>query len=302
MLQQQDENKLTAILKTNKTAVKVSSNIIMQSPATLSGSGGGEQLFIIKIGGNVIDEEKNLSSFLDAVAAIKARIILVHGGGKIATKIGEQLGIAPNYINGRRITDAATIDLVTMVYGGLVNKKIVAQLQARGSNAIGLTGADANIIPAIKRPVKEIDYGFVGDVAAGLAPAPALELFLDNGLVPVVAPLTHDGKGQILNTNADTIASSLAVALSKKYAVRLIYCFEKKGVLENVEDDGSVIRLITKDIYKDLLAQHKLFDGILPKIDNAFAAIDNGVQEVLIGDAKDLLQNITKDTVGTLIK
>lgn len=259
-------------------------------------------LFVIKIGGNVIDDEKNLSAFLDAVAAVKAKIILVHGGGKIASKIGEQLGIASNYVNGRRITDAATIEVVTMVYGGLVNKKIVAQLQARGSNAIGITGADANIIPAIKRPVKEIDYGFVGDVVAGLAPAPALLSFLDNGLVPVVAPLTHDGKGQMLNTNADTIASSLAVALSKKYAVRLIYCFEKKGVLENVEDDNSVIRLITKDIYKDLLAQKKLFDGILPKIDNAFNAIDNGVQEVLIGDAKDLLQNVTAHTQGTLIK
>ena len=287
--------------------MKENSKIITLFPAPPSGGGGvsaGEAgpLFIIKIGGNVIDDERNLSAFLDTVAAIKAKIILVHGGGKIASKIGEQLGIAPNYVNGRRITDAATIDLVTMVYGGLVNRKIVAQLQARGSNAIGITGADANIIPANKRPVKEIDYGFVGDVVAGLAPAPALLSFLDNGLVPVVAPLTHDGKGQMLNTNADTIASSLAVALSKKYAVRLIYCFEKKGVLENVEDDNSVIRLITKDIYKDLLAQKKLFDGILPKIDNAFDAIDNGVQEVLIGHAKDLLQNVTADTLGTLIK
>lgn len=268
-----------------------------------------ESLFVIKIGGNVIDDEKNLSSFLDAVAAVKGKKILVHGGGKIATKIGEQLGIAPNYVNGRRITDAATIDLVTMVYGGLVNKKIVAQLQSKKVNAIGLTGADANIIPAVKRPVKDIDYGFVGDV---YSPEPvadsheagidSLVLFLENGLVPVFAPLTHDGKGQLLNTNADTIASSLAVALSRKYAVRLIYCFEKKGVLENVADDGSIIRLITKESYQLLLAQHKLFDGILPKIDNAFAAIDNGVQEVLIGDAKDLLQNVTAATLGTLIK
>jgi acetylglutamate kinase len=260
-----------------------------------------ENLFIIKIGGNVIDDEKNLSSFLDDVAAVKEKKILVHGGGKIATKIGEQLGIAPNYVNGRRITDAATIDLVTMVYGGLVNKKMVAQLQSKGCNAIGLTGADANIIPAVKRPVKEIDYGFVGDVvAAGLAPA--LVLFLENGLTPVFAPLTHDGKGQVLNTNADTIASGLAVSLSKKYQVRLIYCFEKKGVLENVEDESSVITLITKDIYKYLLGQQKLFDGILPKIDNAFAAIDNGVQEVIIGDAKDLLQNTTDRVAGTMIK
>ena len=261
-----------------------------------------EQLFIIKIGGNVIDDEKNLSSFLDDVANIKGKKILIHGGGKIATKIGEQLGIAPNYVNGRRITDAATIDLVTMVYGGLVNKKIIAQLQSKACNAIGLTGADANIIPAVKRPVKEIDYGFVGDVKENRINTAVLTSLLENGLVPVFAPLTHDEKGQVLNTNADTIASSLAVALSKEYQVRLIYCFEKKGVLENVEDDNSVITLITKDIYKYLLEQHKLFDGILPKIDNAFAAIDNGVQEVIIGDARDISVNVTDRVAGTLIK
>jgi len=261
-----------------------------------------EQLFVIKIGGNVIDSEKNLSAFLDDVANIKGKKILIHGGGKIATRIGEQLGIAPNYTNGRRITDAATIDLVTMVYGGLVNKKIIAQLQAKGCNAIGLTGADANIIPAEKRPVKEIDYGFVGDVKENKINTAILTSLLENSLVPVFAPLTHDEKGQVLNTNADTIASSLAVALSQKYQVRLIYCFEKKGVLENVADDNSVITLITKDIYKYLLEQHKLFDGILPKIDNAFAAIGNGVQEVIIGDARDISVNVTDRVAGTLIK
>jgi len=261
-----------------------------------------ERLFVIKIGGNVIDSEKNLSAFLDDVANIKGKKILIHGGGKIATRIGEQLGIAPNYTNGRRITDAATIDLVTMVYGGLVNKKIIAQLQAKGCNAIGLTGADANIIPAEKRPVKEIDYGFVGDVKENKINTAILTSLLENSLVPVFAPLTHDEKGQVLNTNADTIASSLAVALSEKYQVRLIYCFEKKGVLENVADDNSVITLITKDIYKYLLEQHKLFDGILPKIDNAFAAIDNGVQEVIIGDARDISVNVTDRVAGTLIK
>jgi acetylglutamate kinase len=266
------------------------------------GMAGREPLFIIKIGGNVIDDEHNLAAFLDTVAAVKGYKLLVHGGGKIATRIGEQLGVEPHYINGRRITDAVAIDLVTMVYGGLVNKKITAQLQSRGVNSIGLTGADANIIPAIKRPVKEIDYGFVGDVVAGAAGTDTLVLLLENGLVPVIAPLTHDGKGQLLNTNADTIASALAVALSKQYRTRLIYCFEKKGVLENVDDESSVIRLITKDIYRQLLAQHKLFDGILPKIDNAFAAIDNGVSEVLIGDARDLLRNTTADTAGTLIR
>ena len=260
------------------------------------------KLFVIKIGGNVIDSDAALQSFLDDFATIPGKKILVHGGGKIATSIGKQLGIEPNYINGRRITDAATIDLVTMVYGGLLNKKIVAALQALGCHAIGLTGADANIIPANKRPVKETDFGFVGDIRNEEVGKKTIELFLANQLVPVVAPLTHDGKGQLLNTNADTIASSLAVALSASYDVRLIYCFEKKGVLENVEDDSSVINLIDQEKYKQLLAGQKLADGILPKIENAFAAIDSGVQEVLIGDAKDLLQNTTENVQGTLFR
>lgn len=263
-----------------------------------------EQLFVIKIGGNVIDDEKNLTGFLSNFAAIKGKKILIHGGGKIATKIGDKLGIASQYSNGRRITDAETIDVVTMVYGGLVNKKIVAKLQALQCNAIGLTGADANIIPATKRPVTKegIDFGFVGDVVASQLSIAKFQLFLTNGLTPIVAPLTHDGKGQMLNTNADTIASSLAVALSATYNVRLIYCFEKKGVLENVDDENSAIPLITKDIYQQLKEGNKLFDGILPKIDNAFAAIDSGVKEVLIGHADNLLQNVTEKTTGTLIK
>lgn len=285
-----------------------------------------KQLFIIKIGGNVVDNPEALDDFLGNFAKIDATKILIHGGGKIATKIGEQLGIAPNYINGRRITDAATVDLVTMVYGGLVNKKIVAKLQAFKCNAIGLTGADANIIPATKRPIvmpakntdenanvsnkfnlgsggtAGIDYGFVGDVKSETVGVSQIESLLTSGLTLVVAPLTHDGQGQMLNTNADTIASTLAVSLSKIYDVRLIYCFEKKGVLEDVEDENSVISLITKDKYKALKQENKLFDGILPKIDNAFAAIDNGVKEVLIGDANDLLQNTTLNTIGTLIK
>ena len=261
-----------------------------------------EQLFVIKIGGNVIDDEKNLAAFLQNFASINAKKILVHGGGKIATKIGEQLGIQSNYINGRRITDEATIDLVTMVYGGLVNKKIVAKLQSLQCDAIGLTGADANIIPAVKRPVKDIDYGFVGDVIKEKIAVKNLEVLLANNFTLVISPLTHDGNGQMLNTNADTVASSLAVALSNSYVVRLIYCFEKNGVLENVDDDDSVITLITKEKYQQLLKDKKLFDGILPKIDNAFAAIDNGVKEVLIGHANDLLQNVTPDTKGTLIK
>ena len=261
-----------------------------------------DKLFVIKVGGNVVDNATALESFLQKFAAIDAFKILVHGGGKIATSIGKQLGIEPNYINGRRITDEATIDLVTMVYGGLINKKLVAALQSMLCNAIGLTGADANIIPAIKRSVSEIDYGFVGDIINSQLSVENLQLFLDNKLVPVVAPLTHDGKGKLLNTNADTIASSVAVALSKLYDVRLIYCFEKKGILENVEDETSVISFINKEKYLQLVQDKKLADGILPKIENAFAAINNGVKEVLIGDATDLLQNITENTMGTLIK
>ena len=261
-----------------------------------------EKLFVIKIGGNVIDNDAALQTFLKDFAEADARKILIHGGGKIATKIGDQLGIESKYINGRRITDEATIDVVTMVYGGLVNKKIVAQLQSLNCNAIGLTGADANIIPATKRPVKDIDYGFAGDVKATDINASILDVLLKQHITPVIAPLTHDGKGQILNTNADTIASSLAVALSGYYDVRLIYCFEKKGILTDVNDDDSVVNLITKEKYQQLLADKKLFDGILPKIDNAFSAIDNGVKEVLIGHADDLLQNLTANTKGTLIR
>ena len=261
-----------------------------------------DKLFVIKIGGNVVDDATALELFLKKFAAVEGNKILVHGGGKIATSIGKQLGIESNYINGRRITDEATIDLVTMVYGGLINKKLVAALQALDCNAIGLTGADANIIPAGKRPVAEIDYGFVGDIGSLKLAVDSLQLFLNNNLVPVVAPLTHDRKGQLLNTNADTIASALAVALSKQYDVRLIYCFEKKGVLENIADETSVIALMNKEKYQQLLQDKKLTDGILPKIENAFAAINSGVNEVLIGDANDLLQNISENTIGTLIK
>jgi acetylglutamate kinase len=261
-----------------------------------------EQLYVIKIGGNVIDNDIGLVAFVNDFAAIKGKKILVHGGGKIATKIGDQLGIQSKYIDGRRITDEQTIDLVTMVYGGLINKKIVSLLQSYHCNAIGLTGADGNILPAKKRKVKEVDYGFVGDITNSEVQADRWQIFLAQDMVPVVAPLTHDGNGQMLNTNADTIASVISIALSTHYAVRLIYCFEKKGVLENVTDEESVIGLITKDIYRELVDGKKLFAGILPKIDNAFAAIDAGVKEVLIGHADDLLQNTGEHTKGTLIK
>ncbi|RFS24852.1 acetylglutamate kinase [Chitinophaga silvatica] len=258
-------------------------------------------LFIIKVGGNVIDNPVLLQTFLQKFATIPGKKILIHGGGKIATRIGDKLGIESKYVDGRRITDAETIDVVTMVYGGLVNKQLVAQLQANNCNAIGLTGADANIIPAVKRPVKTIDYGFVGDVYPEQLNTAPLKALLDAGITPVFAPLTHDGKGQILNTNADTIASSLAIALSANYQVRLIYCFEKKGVLSDPTDDNAVINLINKDIYQQLLTDKVLSDGILPKLQNAFGAIDNGVKEVLIGHADDVLSNTTATVAGTLI-
>ncbi|GCC51851.1 acetylglutamate kinase [Chryseotalea sanaruensis] len=258
------------------------------------------KLFIIKIGGNVLDNPEQLNSFLKDFASIREPKILIHGGGKIATHIGNQLGIASNYVNGRRITDEHTLDLVTMVYGGLVNKKIVATLQQLHCNAIGITGADGNMIKAVKRPVKDIDYGFVGDIKPGDVNTPLLHVLLKQNTIPVFAPLTH-ADGKMLNTNADTIASVLSIALSKHFDIRLIFCFEKKGVLHHVEDENSVIRHITQNTYTSLLQQNVLKDGILPKLENAFSAIKSGVKEVLIGEANDLLKNTGQVTEGTLI-
>ncbi len=246
------------------------------------------QLYIIKIGGNVIDDKKSLHFFLKDFSLIKEKKILVHGGGKIATAIGEKLGIQSNYIDGRRITDDETIDLVTMVYAGLLNKKIVAALQSLQCNAIGLTGADANVLPAKKRPVKTIDYGWVGDVNADNINSHNWQLFLDNNMIPVVSPLTHDGQGNILNTNADTMASVLSINLSKLYDVKLVYCFEKDGVLKNANDQNSVLTQLDANTYKELKENKKLFAGILPKIDNAFDAVKNGVREVIIGNSSQL--------------
>jgi acetylglutamate kinase len=259
-----------------------------------------ERMFIIKIGGNVLDSEESLHRFLRDFAGIRESRILIHGGGKIASRIGDQLGITSQYVDGRRITDEKTRDLVTMVYGGLVNKQIVSALQALGCNAVGLTGADGNVMPAVKRPVKEIDYGFVGDIQAKHVNTTWLRALLKDHLVPVFAPLTH-AQGNMLNTNADTIASVLAVALSQFYDVRLIFCFEKKGVLRDVNDLDSVIHHMSKSLYDELLIKKALQDGILPKLENAFAAIHAGVKEVLIGEAGDLTINTGKDTAGTLI-
>jgi acetylglutamate kinase len=258
------------------------------------------KLFIIKIGGNVLDTPRALDKFLQDFASIKEPKILIHGGGKIATKLGEELGIEANYVNGRRITDSKTLDLVTMVYGGLVNKQIVASLQKIGCNAFGITGADGNMIKAVKRPVKDIDYGFVGDIKADSVNSSLLYFLLKQNTVPVFAPLTHS-EGTMLNTNADTIASVLAVAMAKHFDVRLIFCFEKKGVLRDVNNTDSVIRHLPKNLYQDLLTKNAFADGILPKLENAYAAIGAGVKEVLIGEAGDLVKNTGQETEGTLI-
>lgn len=259
-----------------------------------------DKIIVIKIGGNIVDDEKTLSSFLANFANIGGRKILVHGGGKIATRIGELLGIESKYVDGRRITDAKTLDLVTMVYGGLINKKIIAQLQALGCNAIGITGADANLIPASKRAVKEIDYGFVGDVKSEQLPISSWQLLLNHEFIPVVAPLTHDGKGNILNTNADTIAQEIAKALCRAYDVQLVYSFEKAGVLRDAEDDNTVIKRIDPDIFSKLKTEQKIFAGMIPKLDNAFAALNSGVSKVIIGKA-DNLESLLNGTSGTTI-
>jgi acetylglutamate kinase len=259
-----------------------------------------EKLFVIKIGGNVIDDAVQLDSFLTHFSKIDHKKILVHGGGKIATSIGNRLNIPSNYIDGRRITDDETIDLVTMVYGGLVNKKIVAKLQAKHCNALGVTGADANLLPAKKRPVNEIDFGWVGDLNDQDIDAKNWKLFLENDLTPVVAALTHDCNGHVLNTNADTIASVIAVNLSSYYDVKLVFCFEKNGVLLDLEDENSVIDKVNSENYLSLKKSNKIFAGILPKIDNAFNAINKGVNEVIIGNSSRL-SSLIKGTGGTKI-
>ncbi|MBY0434830.1 MAG: acetylglutamate kinase [Cyclobacteriaceae bacterium] len=258
------------------------------------------KLYVIKIGGNVLDDEGTLKKFLKDFASIQAPKILIHGGGKIATKLGDQLGIVSNYVNGRRITDAQTLGLVTMVYGGLINRQMVAQLQHFGCNAMGVTGADGNLLHAVKRPVKDIDYGYVGDITPNSVNSTLLYFLLKQNLVPVFAPLTF-ADGVILNTNADTIASVLAVSLSKHFDVRLIFCFEKMGVLQDIKDEGSVIRNLNQTLYEKLLKEGSFHDGILPKLENAFSAIHSGVKEVLIGEHTNLLANTGYDTKGTLI-
>lgn len=249
-----------------------------------------DNLIIVKIGGNIIDDESKLSSFLKDFAAINEKKILIHGGGKLATRLAEQMNIPQQMVDGRRITDAETLKIVTMVYAGYINKNIVAQLQANGCNAIGISGADGNSILAHKRVHPTMDYGFAGDIDE--INSSFFQNLLQQNLTPVIAPITHDQKGQLLNTNADTIAQETAKALSSFYDVQLIYSFEKDGVLLDVNDANSVIKKINADYYKELKGEGKIFAGMIPKLDNAFTALNSGVKKVIIGKAEEIGQLI----------
>lgn len=240
-----------------------------------------QKLTIVKVGGAVVEDETQLTQLLKDFSAISGRKVLIHGGGRRATQVAASLGIESKMVGGRRITDADMLSVVTMVYGGLVNKNLVARLQANGVNALGLTGADIDVIRSHKRPLKDgIDFGFVGDVDK--ADGQMLSRLIEVGITPVMAPLTHDGQGNILNTNADTIASETAKALAPFYDVTLIYSFEKKGVLSNPDDDNSVIPTITRTDFERYKADGTISGGMLPKIENALSAIDKGVNRVII--------------------
>ena len=255
-----------------------------------------EKITIIKVGGAVVEDETQLAQLLKDFSAIEGKKVLVHGGGRKATKVAESLGIESKMVNGRRITDAEMLSVVTMVYGGLVNKNLVARLQANGVNALGLTGADMNVIHSHKRPIKDgVDFGFVGDVDT--ADGKMLSKLIEEGITPVMAPLTHDGQGNILNTNADTIASETAKALAPYYNVTLIFSFEKKGVLRNPDDDDSVIPVITHEDFEKYKSDGTISGGMLPKIENALSAIDAGVSRVII-----TLATAIDGRSGTIIK
>ena len=245
---------------------------------------------ILKIGGNIIDNPMELAHFLTDFSKIEGYKVLVHGGGKSATKLAESMGLVPQMIDGRRITDAAMLDVVVMIYAGQINKNIIAQLQANSTNAIGFSGADGNLIQSHKRNHPTINYGFVGDV--NKVNTPLLETLLLNNLVPVFCAITHDGSGQLLNTNADTIASELAIALSEVFEATLNYCFEKPGVLFDAEDDSSVIENINPELYEKLKAEKAIHSGMIPKLDNCFNSLNKGVQKIKIGHHR-MLQDVT---------
>ncbi|MFT3740441.1 MAG: acetylglutamate kinase [Breznakibacter sp.] len=243
-------------------------------------------LSIVKVGGKVVEETGSLIKLLDDFVKLPGHKILVHGGGRSATRLSEKLGIETKMVNGRRITDRDTLDVVTMVYAGLVNKNIVASLQARRCNAVGLSGADLNLILAKRRPVSEIDYGYVGDVVS--VQTDDIGQLIMGDVVPVIAPLTHDGQGNLLNTNADTMASSLAAALAGSFEVNLVYCFDKPGVMLDQHDASSVIPVLDHAEFKRLQEEGTIVEGMIPKLDNGFAAIDAGVKKVVITNTEGL--------------
>ncbi len=291
------------IFKNKKKVLETISQTITQ--LTSPTSGDGSVLYVIKIGGNIIDDENKLKSFLSSFAGVEGKKILVHGGGKLATKLAAQLGVEQQMIDGRRITDAETLKIVTMVYAGYINKNIVAQLQSLGCNAIGLSGADGNVIQSHKRVHASIDYGYVGDVDA--VNTSLLKSLLDQDVNVVMAPITHNKEGLLLNTNADTIAQEIAQSMSALYNVRLIYSFEKSGVLLDVNDESSVIPVLTHDYYQELKTPlqetgvTRIFAGMIPKLDNAFTAINKGVKKVIIGKAEELQRLVTGES-GTSIQ
>lgn len=258
-----------------------------------------EKISIIKIGGNIIDNEVNLASFLNAYAAVEGKKILIHGGGKLATKMAADLNIPQQMVDGRRITDAATLKIVTMVYAGYINKNIVAALQSKNIQALGICGADANIIRAHKRINASTDYGFVGDI--DVVDSEKIVQLLEAGLSLVVAPITHDGAGQLLNTNADTMAQAIATAISSIYEVSLVYSFEKKGVLSDIQNNDSAISVINPENYASLKAGGQVNEGMIPKLDNAFEALQKGVNRVIIGDALDI-EKLIAGKAGTTIQ
>lgn len=257
-----------------------------------------QKLKVVKIGGNIIDDEQTLLSFLEAFAGMASPKILVHGGGKLATKLATQMDVPVKMIEGRRITDADTLDIITMVYGGKINKSIVASLQGFGCNALGFTGADGNLIQSDKRPVKNIDFGFVGDIKS--VNRDLLVLLLNQGITPVLSAITHDGKGQLLNTNADTVASEVAIACASTFETELYYCFEKKGVLSDISDEQSVIETIDTETYKQLLNEGVIAEGMLPKMTNCFHAIEHKVHKIGIGQTEMLFKDQSLYT--TIIK
>ena len=254
-------------------------------------------LKIVKIGGNIIDDADALDAFLEQFSVMEAPKLLVHGGGKLASQLATKMEVEVKMVQGRRITDADTLDIITMVYAGKINKNIVVKLQSLDCNAIGFTGADGNTIISVKRPVKDVDYGFVGDVET--VNTEILELLMDQGIAPIFCAITHDKEGHLLNTNADTIASELAIGFAKKYSVELYYCFEKNGVLRDIHDDESVVETITESIYQDLLFEGIIADGMLPKLNNCFHAIHKNVTKVCIGKPNMLTQPTTKFTTIT---